>query len=79
MNANSVLDNWVNDFVYMQQYIDWGVLTYTFHPFVIGRGHRMLVLEKLLKMLSDSGVQFCTMEDAADAYDVRFPFSGAAK
>ena len=49
MNANSVLDNWINDFVYMQQYVDWGILTYTFHPFVIGRGHRMLVLEKLLR------------------------------
>ncbi len=35
MNANSVLDNWVNDYAYMQQYIDWGILTYTFHPFVI--------------------------------------------
>ena len=78
MNANSVLDNWVNDFVYMQQYVDWGILTYTFHPFVIGRGHRMLVLEKLLQVLSDRGVQFCTMEDAADAFDDRFPFPGKA-
>ena len=74
MNANSVLDNWVNDYVYMQQYVDWGVLTYTFHPFVIGRGHRMLVLDKLLKTLQAGGAEFCTMEDAAAAYDKKFPF-----
>jgi peptidoglycan-N-acetylglucosamine deacetylase len=74
MNANGVLDNWVNDYVYMQQYVDWGVLTYTFHPFVIGRGHRMLVLDKLLKTLRAGGAEFCTMEDAAAAYDKKFPF-----
>ena len=73
MNANSVLDNWINDYVYMQRFVDWGVLSYTFHPFVIGRGHRMLVLEKLLKTLREGGVEFCTMEAAAIAYDRKFP------
>ena len=74
MNANSVLDNWISDYVYMQRFIDWGVLTYTFHPFVIGRGHRMLVLEKLLEALRAGGAEFCTMEHAAAAYDEKFPF-----
>jgi peptidoglycan/xylan/chitin deacetylase (PgdA/CDA1 family) len=79
MNANSVLDNWINDYVYMQKYVDWGVLTYTFHPFVIGRGHRMLVLEKLLETLQAGGAEFCTMEDAAAAYDKKFPFGSQGK
>jgi peptidoglycan/xylan/chitin deacetylase (PgdA/CDA1 family) len=79
MNANSVLDNWINDYVYMQRFVDWGVLSYTFHPFVIGRGHRMLVLEKLLKTLRDSGVEFCTMEAAAAAYDKKFPLGQKSK
>ena len=79
MNANSVLDNWVNDYVYMQQHIDWGVLTYTFHPFVIGRGHRMLVLEKLLQTLQAGGAKFCAMEDAAASYDKKFPFGSQSK
>ncbi len=74
-NANGVLDNWIGDFVYMQQHVEWGVLSYTFHPFVIGRGHRMLVLEKLLKTLADGGAQFCTLEDAARAYDEKYPFA----
>ena len=28
---------------------DFGILTYTFHPHVIGRGHRMMMLERLIR------------------------------
>lgn len=73
MNANLVLENWINDFLYMKATESWGILNYTFHPFVIGRGHRMLALEKLLKTLSDEGAQFMTIEQAARAYDRRSP------
>lgn len=76
MNASGVLENWINDYVYMREYVDWGVLVYTFHPLCIGRGHRMLILEKLLATLAKDGVEFCTMEDAALAYDERFSFTG---
>ena len=76
MNAESVLGNWLADFRYMKQNLDWGVLTYTFHPFVIGRGHRMLVLEKLIRTLADEGAQFMRMEEAAALYDQRTPFRG---
>jgi len=51
------------------------VLTYTFHPFVIGRGHRMLALEKLLVALAGGGARFVTMEEAAGEYDRRAPFA----
>jgi len=74
MNANRVLDNWVNDFVYLRDHLDWGVITYTFHPFVIGRGHRMLVLEKLIQTLKDGGAVFMKLEDAAAEYAQRTPF-----
>ena len=76
MNASAVLENWINDFLYMKSITDWGILNYTFHPFVIGRGHRMMALEKLLRRLSDEGAQFMTMEDAARLYDKKFPFKG---
>ncbi len=39
--AGDVLDNWVDDFTYMQGILDWGVIPYTFHPQVSGRGHHM--------------------------------------
>ena len=34
------------------------------HPYVIGRGYRMLALEGLLKDLVAAGAAFMTMEDA---------------
>ncbi|MDA1098729.1 MAG: polysaccharide deacetylase [Proteobacteria bacterium] len=75
-NANSVLENWVDDFVYMTRCADWGVITYTCHPYVIGRGHRMLMLEKFIDKLRELGAEFMTMEQAARLYDERAPFSG---
>lgn len=74
MNAGGVLANWVDDFIYLRDNLEWGVITYTFHPFVIGRGYRMLALEKLLRTLKDGGAVFMTMESAAAEYDKRVPF-----
>ena len=34
------------------------------HPFVIGRGHRMLMLERLLTTLREEGAEFVTAEQA---------------
>lgn len=64
MSAQAVLENWIDDFVYMSRTTRWGVLTYTCHPFVIGRGHRMLMLERLIERLHEAGAVFVTMEDA---------------
>lgn len=71
MNAGAVLDNWVNDFLYMKDSVEWGVLTYTCHPFVIGRGHRMLMLERLIKTCTENGAVFTTMEDAVAEFKSR--------
>jgi peptidoglycan/xylan/chitin deacetylase (PgdA/CDA1 family) len=71
MNANAVLGNWLDDFHYLEQNLEWGVITYTFHPFVIGRGHRMMILEKLIATLKDHGAIFMTLEDAAAEYQQR--------
>lgn len=76
MNANLVCENWINDFLYMKKTVKWGILNYTFHPFVIGRGHRMMALEKLLRKLSNEGATFMTLEAAAKLYDQKFPFKG---
>jgi peptidoglycan-N-acetylglucosamine deacetylase len=76
MNAHAVTQNWIEDFVYMQQAVEWGIITYTFHPFVTGRGHRMLALERLIRALQDGGAVFLRMEDAAAEYDRRVPWPG---
>jgi len=71
MNANAVGENWVNDFLYMRSHTDWGVLTYTCHPFIIGRGHRMMMLEKVIRACLDHGAVFVTMEEAVDEFKRR--------
>jgi len=72
MNARGVLQNWSDEFLYMTRAVgDWGVLTYTFHPFVIGRGHRMLILEKLITRLVKRNAVFLAMEDAVEEWLAR--------
>ena len=73
MNADGVLANWFADFRYMAEHYDWGVITYTFHPHVIGRGHRMIMLETLIGRLKDAGAVFVTMEEAVAEYRAKFP------
>ncbi len=72
-NARMVIENFINEFRYMKKHHDWGILTYTFHPHVIGRGHRMLMLEHMIDVLRAEGATFVTMETAVDAYRRKFP------
>jgi peptidoglycan-N-acetylglucosamine deacetylase len=64
-SPRAVTQSWLDEFHYMQRSVEWGVLTYTMHPFVIGRGSRMLALEDLIAKLSAAGAAFMTMEEAA--------------
>jgi peptidoglycan-N-acetylglucosamine deacetylase len=63
--ARAVMETWWDEFRYMQRSVEWGVLTYTMHPYVIGRGYRMLALEQLLDNLESAGAVFMTLEEAA--------------
>jgi peptidoglycan/xylan/chitin deacetylase (PgdA/CDA1 family) len=62
--ASAVEENWWGDFDWMRTNVDWGVMTLTLHPFVIGRGHRMLMLERLIERMREAGAAFVTMEQA---------------
>ncbi len=73
MNISDVLENWLEDFRYMVRSLPWGVLTYTFHPQVIGRGHRMVMLERLIAGLRESGASFVAMAPAVKFYRDRYP------
>lgn len=70
--AAGVLQNWLEDFRFMQEETDrsggQGVLTYTLHPFVIGRGHRLRMLRTLLTELKDLGANFLTAEQAIASF-----------
>lgn len=69
--ARAVMQSWLDEFLYMKKTVDWGVLTYTMHPYVIGRGYRMLALEELVGKLAAEGAVFTTMEEAAREAAVR--------
>ncbi len=73
-DAGGVLANWIDDFLYMKRETDWGIITYTFHPFVIGRGHRMMALEGLVDRLAAEGAEFMRMDAAAESFDRRSPY-----
>jgi peptidoglycan/xylan/chitin deacetylase (PgdA/CDA1 family) len=64
-SARMVMETWRDEFRYMQQTVEWGVLTYTMHPYVIGRGYRMLALAAFVQDLAAAGAVFMTMVDAA--------------
>ena len=64
-SARTVMENWHDEFLYMKKSVEWGVLTDTMHPLVIGRGYRMLAFERLVDQLVGDGAVFLTMEQAA--------------
>lgn len=70
-NANAVLENWLADFEYMCRTSEWGAMVYTFHPYVSGRGHRMLMMEKLIDGLSRMGAEFLTLEQVEQEFRAR--------
>jgi peptidoglycan/xylan/chitin deacetylase (PgdA/CDA1 family) len=74
--TSGVVENWLDDFDYLTEHYEWGVLTYTCHPFVIGRGHRMKMLEHLLEALLSRGARFVTAEAAVAEYAHRSDGSG---
>lgn len=70
-NANAVLENWVADFEFMQRHVRWGALVYTFHPYVIGRGHRMIMLTNLIDELTRRGAAFLTLDEVQQEFRQR--------
>ena len=64
--TGGVLENWLDDFRWMARETERGVLTYTMHPQVIGRGHRLLMLERLIAGLLELGARFVRMDEALD-------------
>ncbi len=66
---SQVFEIWAGDFDYMAANVPGGVYTLTMHPEVIGRGHRLLMLEKLINhMRQTPGIRFERMSDFALAW-----------
>ena len=55
----------------MRRELQRGVLTITMHPYIIGRGHRLLALEQFVDDLAAHGARFVTAEAAVAAWQNR--------
>jgi hypothetical protein len=51
----------------MDSHVDGGVLNVAMHPQVIGRGHRMLMLERFVAHCRSVGASFATCASVAEA------------
>lgn len=58
--AAHVFANFMDDILYMVRDFSDGVAVVTFHPQVIGRGHRLLHLERWIDALRDTDIEFTT-------------------
>ena len=65
-SPNEVFDIWAAEFDYLRDRVGSGVFVLTMHPQCIGRGSRMLMLERLIDHVSATeGVRFRTMAEVA--------------
>ena len=71
---SKVEEIWRGEFSFMRREVPGGVFTLTMHPQVIGRGHRMLMLEQLIHwMKKDPAVRFSTLGAAAQRFRDEHP------
>lgn len=67
---------WSADFAFLAQRLGEGVFTLTMHPQVIGRGHRILLLERLIEYTKGhEGVTFKTMGQVAAEWKQGHPLA----
>jgi peptidoglycan/xylan/chitin deacetylase (PgdA/CDA1 family) len=60
-----VLEIWQAELDWMDANVDGGILTVTMHPQVIGRGHRIAMLESFVEHADELGARFARMGDVA--------------
>jgi len=68
MAPAAVEEQWRGDFDYANVNCGGGLYTLTLHPQTIGRGNRMLMLERLLQYFADAGAKFEPMGDYAERW-----------
>ena len=62
---SQVLEIWQGEFDWMDEHVEGGVLTICMHPQVIGRGHRLAMLERFVARCGEAGARFERMGDVA--------------
>jgi peptidoglycan/xylan/chitin deacetylase (PgdA/CDA1 family) len=68
-SPGDVYDVWADEFRYLYEKLEKGVFVLTMHPQCIGKGSRMLMLERLIRHIEGhDGVRFRTMAEVADEF-----------
>ncbi len=62
---SAVLEIWRDEFDWMHEHVDGGVLTVCMHPQVIGRGHRIAMLESFVEHCLGAGARFASLAEVA--------------
>lgn len=76
---SAVEEMWRDDFQFAKTNCPGGLFTLTLHPQTIGRGNRMLMLERLIKYFEESGAKFETMGDYAARWKAANPVAAWAE
>lgn len=74
---SAVQEIWQGDFDFAYRDCPDGVYTLTMHPQVIGRGHRFLMLERLIDHMRQHDVRFATMHAVAGEWRAANPLPAA--
>lgn len=62
---SAVLEIWQGELEWMDANVDGGVLTVCMHPQVIGRGHRVAMVERFVERAGELGARFAALGDVA--------------
>lgn len=77
-SPTEMFDNFAGDIEWMARDVEAGVCTVVFHPQVIGRGHRLLALERWLDRIAEFGVAFNRLDQIAVAHGEGVSFGAEA-
>ena len=78
-SPSRIYEVWSGDFDYLYDRLGEGAYILTMHPQCIGRGHRLLMLERLIDHIrSRDGIAFKTMRDVAQEFKQSRPPAQAA-
>ncbi|MDX6684464.1 MAG: peptidoglycan-N-acetylglucosamine deacetylase [Baekduia sp.] len=78
VNPRDIEEMWRDQFDWVYAEMDYAVFAFTIHPDVSGRPQVLLMLDRLIRYISEhSGVTWTTMEEAADDFRRRRPLQTA--
>jgi peptidoglycan/xylan/chitin deacetylase (PgdA/CDA1 family) len=75
--ANEVFQTWAAEFDYFYERAGEGVFTMMLHPQLMGRGSRLLMLERLIEHMRRPGVRFRRLTDVAAEWRAANPLGAS--